>query len=101
MSQEHHLKLHTNYFDVVKRGEKNFEVRRDDRGFQKGDVLILHRYGEDTIINKSGYLKGRTLTSEMDSDTIYRRITYILTGGQHGIDPGHVVLGIAAMEGRR
>lgn len=35
---EHHLKLDSHYFDAVASGDKNFEVRRDDRGFQKGDI---------------------------------------------------------------
>lgn len=44
---EHVLKTLPDYFDAVARGEKTFEVRRDDRGFQKGDILVLHRLGRD------------------------------------------------------
>ena len=36
MAQEHILKTWPNYFDAVKRGEKPFEVRRDDRGCTGG-----------------------------------------------------------------
>lgn len=40
----HELKTLPQYWDAVQRGEKTFEVRRDDRGFQKGDVLELVRH---------------------------------------------------------
>ena len=36
---EHIVKTHPVYFDAVKRGDKRFEIRRDDRGYQKGDSL--------------------------------------------------------------
>jgi hypothetical protein len=93
---EHHLKLDKNYFDAVASGDKNFEVRRDDRGFQKGDVLHLHKYGTDWM-GKTGYLKGGNSDLESVSDTISARITYILTGGQFGIETGFVVMGIVLL----
>jgi|CXWL01.1.fsa_nt_gi hypothetical protein len=43
----HELKTLPQYWDAVQRGEKTFEVRRDDRGFQKGDVLELVRHDGD------------------------------------------------------
>lgn len=36
---EHELKTRAVYFDAVQRGEKNFEVRKNDREFAVGDVL--------------------------------------------------------------
>ncbi|KEJ91115.1 DUF3850 domain-containing protein [Synergistes jonesii] len=44
MQQTHHLKLDKYYWDAVKSGDKPFEVRKNDRGFQKGDVLCFHKY---------------------------------------------------------
>lgn len=85
--QRHELKCRPNYFDATERGEKNFEVRRDDRGFQKGDEIILIRTREDrqTEIEYDYHGKKRT---------IQRTILYVLTGGQFGIEPGWVVLGL-------
>lgn len=91
---DHHLKIAKEYFDAVASGDKNFEVRRDDRGFQKGDVLHLHKYGKDRL-GEYCYLRGSRSETERGSDTISARITYILTGGQFGIEPGFVVMGIA------
>jgi ASC-1-like (ASCH) protein len=78
---EHELKCHPPYFDAIKRGEKPFEVRRDDRGFQKGDHLQLRRFDPDT----------RNYTGER----LYLRVTYVLTDGHPGIVPGYVVMGLA------
>lgn len=87
MSQSHELKTAAAYWDAVSREEKTFEVRRDDRGFQKGDLLILLRMREDrpTIYDISPAGSKRRLE---------RRISYILTGGQFGVEPGYVVMGL-------
>lgn len=95
---EHELKVATAYFDALASGEKNFEVRRDDRGFQRGDVLVLRRYGKSfsSAIGAFQYLRGTSNCMASEADTVRRRITYVLTGGQFGIEPGFVVLGLAA-----
>ena len=35
----HKLKLYKEYADVVLSGEKSFEIRFDDRGYQRGDFI--------------------------------------------------------------
>ena len=40
----HELKTLPDYFQRIWDGEKNFEVRRNDRGFQKGDEVLLDEY---------------------------------------------------------
>jgi ASC-1-like (ASCH) protein len=40
----HKLKIRPEYYDAVASGEKCFEVRFNDRGYQKGDVLVLTWY---------------------------------------------------------
>ena len=86
---EHKLKTWPNYWDAVACGDKTFEVRRDDRGFQKGDVLVLQKY---TI--GDGYI---TCSGERFKIQELRKIiTYVLTGGQLGIEPGYVVIGLGA-----
>ncbi|NBW10818.1 MAG: DUF3850 domain-containing protein [Caulobacteraceae bacterium] len=89
--QTHKLATWPQYWDAVHRGEKTFEVRRDDRGFQRGDILELQRC-ERTRFG--------TFEVEMDFNgyhpkhVIRKEITYILTGGQFGIEPGYVVMGL-------
>jgi len=40
----HKLKTISPYFEAVVSGDKTFEVRRNDRSFQKGDILELHHW---------------------------------------------------------
>lgn len=80
----HYLKTLPPYWEAIDRGEKNFEVRRDDLGFQKGDILVLCYFDE-----YMGEDKSKQLT---------RRVTWILTGGQLGIEPGYVVMALEKVD---
>jgi hypothetical protein len=82
-TREHTLKTRAEYWDALASGEKTFEVRRDDRGFQKGDILVLRRMRES---DPSLY--------DYENKTLRCQITFILTGGQLGIEPGHVIMGL-------
>ena len=94
--QEHNLKTLAPYWDAVARGEKTFEVRRDDRGFQKGDILLLRRMDDD---NRRIYQTANGHSSFPDYVlTIKARVEYVLTGGQFGIEPGYVVMALADIE---
>jgi hypothetical protein len=78
----HLLKTLPEYWDAILRGEKTFEVRLNDRRFKKGDVLVLVRL----------------LSPLPDSaPTLLRRVSYILPGGQFGIESGYVVMGLEAL----
>lgn len=92
MSKIHHLKTLPAYYDAVERGEKTFEIRRDDRGFQRGDVVRLKRFDPQL-----GYTSapGGGRFSEMSLD---RRILWILTGGQFGVEPGYVILALGTLD---
>jgi hypothetical protein len=89
--KEHVLKTLPDYWDAVELGLKNFEVRRDDRGFQKGDVLVLQKLDRDTFGRPSihvEYRNGKPVE-------IRRKVVWVLTGGQFGIEPGHVVMALS------
>jgi hypothetical protein len=90
MPTEHILKTFVDYWRAVESGEKTFEVRRDDRGFQKGDVLVLRCMEK----NFRGHWVEKRHTHDNSPYQIRRKITYVLTGGQLGIEPGYVVLGL-------
>lgn len=77
----HYLKTTAVCFDAVERGEKTFEVRRNDRLFQKGDTVVLERL--DT--------NGETV--ELGRELQFR-VGWILPGGQFGIEPGYVVFAL-------
>ena len=84
---EHKLKTLAPYWDAIHRGEKLFEVRRDDKGFQKGDFLLLQKFD-------GKYYETEGFEISAPIKTLRKKITYILTGGQFGIQPGYVVLGL-------
>lgn len=46
----HELKIWESFFNQVESGKKPFEIRKNDRGFAVGDVLILR----ETIHTPSG-----------------------------------------------
>lgn len=88
----HSLKTAAPYWDAIAAGWKNFEVRRDDRGFQRGDTLMLRRMSDD----HPSYYKTPTGESEYPRDalTIEATVAWVLTGGQLGVEPGYVVMAL-------
>lgn len=82
MSKTHKLKIFPEYFNAVKVGTKTFEIRKNDRRFKVGDVLILKEYG--ICEGVKGY-SGKKITKE---------VTYILEGGQYGLEEGYVILAL-------
>lgn len=67
----HELKIWPAYYQAVADGSKNFEVRVNDRGFQKGDLVKLREW--DPTINSAGKPWGYTV-----ADTLTFRIGYVL-----------------------
>jgi Domain of unknown function (DUF3850) len=95
MAETHSIKTREPYWSAQRRGEKLFEVRRDDRGYQKGDILLCRRYGPPrwSTMKAPDYLDEHgDRTSEDDAATNHFEIVYVLTGGQFGIELGYVVL---------
>jgi hypothetical protein len=76
----HYLKTWTQYFDRIVSGEKNFEVRKNDRDFQVNDVLVLKEWYPN-LQKYSG-----------NQETVI--VTYILHGPEFGIEDGHCVMSI-------
>ena len=74
----HELKTLPEYYGAVLSGQKTFELRRDDRGFQVGDTLKLREYENDEYT-------GREIT---------RRVIYIRRGPVYGLAEGWAILGL-------
>ncbi|HBE9627327.1 TPA: DUF3850 domain-containing protein [Clostridioides difficile] len=73
----HELKILPQYFKEVANGNKNFEVRKNDRGFKKGDLLVLQEFDGEKYTG----LETR------------KEITYLLDNSNY-LQDGYVVLGI-------
>jgi len=76
---EHNLKTWDEFMVDIARGEKTFEVRKNDRGFKKDDMLVL--LGWDNQNNK------------YTGQQIKVRVTYVLRGGAFGIEKDYCVMG--------
>lgn len=75
----HYLKILPKWFEDVQSGQKNFEIRRFDRPFQTGDILILQEWDR-------GKYTGREIT---------KQIQYIYCGdGTYGLSKDFCVLGL-------
>ena len=48
----HELKIWPQYFCRVKDGTKTFEVRKNDRGFQPGDTVVLREYDPAIVVKE-------------------------------------------------
>lgn len=76
---EHELKIYLTYFEDVISGKKKFEIRKNDRKFRVGDILILKEW--DNI-----KYSGREARAE---------VIYLIDDKFVGIQPGYVVMGIS------
>ena len=78
----HYIKIRESFAEAVYTGDKTFEVRKNDRGYQKGDLVCFKvLYDSD----------GLEMISHPLHDQCFR-ITYVLNGW--GIEDGYVVFGI-------
>lgn len=75
---EHELKIYPKYYEDVISGQKTFEVRKNDRNFNVGDMLILKEW--DNI-----KYSGRNVKA---------KVIYLMDDKFIGIQQGYVVLGI-------
>lgn len=63
----HEIKLRDEFADAVLNGEKTFEIRVNDRGYQKGDKVVFHVLSDGVPI------------PHPIENHVYE-ITYVLTG---------------------
>lgn len=95
---EHVLKVKPPYFDALLDRSKTFEVRKNDRGFQTGDTLLLWEYEQHSSgLWCSGPACGMHAGPQGSRPRWVRKvITFVYSGDPRfgGIEPGHVVLAL-------
>lgn len=79
--RRHRLKIAKMFFDTVDTGKKSFELQKNDRNYQIGDILELHEMsnGEET---------GRVTE---------KQVIYVLEGFK-GLEEGYCILGLSEVE---
>ena len=76
----HSIKIASRYYEAVLRKDKKFEIRKDDRGYQVGDTVILEEWDDE----KEQYT-GRWQQVE---------ISYVLRDcPEYGLMPGFCIFG--------
>lgn len=107
MSFRHNLKLYDEYWFDVKCGRKSFEVRKNDRGYQLGDVVVFYRYSREPR-GYLGYYDGKDdyqyidennefVETENEAESMMYQITYVFPLAIGGINYNYVVFGISKL----
>jgi hypothetical protein len=86
----HELKCHPEPYQAVKRGDKPFEFRKDDRGFNVGDTLWLREW--DPKRGYDFYIPELPESNSYTGDECRRLVTYIIREG-FGIPEGYCIMG--------
>ncbi len=55
--REHDLKTWPEPFQAVWRGEKHYELRRDDRSYEVGDTLILNEWDPNLMVYSGRHIR--------------------------------------------
>lgn len=81
----HTLKTWTTYFQQMRSGKKTFEIRKNDRGFQLGDLLICWDYDPEL--------------EQYSGDKLYYRVTYLTDASDFGaLSEGFVCMSLSPLE---
>lgn len=82
----HKIKILESFANAVDIGDKTFEIRKNDRGYQRGDLVeFVVLYDSDNLKFTSHPLYGKRY-----------EITYVLSGW--GLEDGYCVFGIKPVE---
>lgn len=81
----HDLKVWPEFFTALWEGKKTFEVRKNDRGYAIGDILVLREYAPGP--------------DEYTGRVEHRLVTYLVSGDDpqgyaFGVQKGFVVMGL-------
>ena len=94
----HVLKTLDYVWDAVASGAKRWEVRKNDRGFQSGDTVVLRKLrpngiDEDKTLDDT-HKAGAVVIGHWCFRDLRFRIGWMLQGGQFGIEPGYCVFNL-------
>jgi len=100
MAKTHELKTLPIYFDAVLRGDKTFEIRKNDRDFQTGDTLVLKEWDpakqSPPVPWGDPVPTAPRLPGEFTGAELRCVVSYVLIDvyEKFGVKPGFAVLGI-------
>lgn len=92
----HKLKIQKQYADEIDAGRKLFEIRYNDRNFQKGDLIEFKVVEKDNLYYKRDQIP---YTECIDFESKKFLITYVLSYFPEGLKDNYVILGILPVTG--
>lgn len=81
------LKIYPEYFQDILEGKKTFEIRKNDRNYQVGDILNLKEYYNEAYTSEP-YYSGRELKV---------KVTYILDNESY-LQPDYICMGFEKLQ---
>lgn len=113
MPQTHKIKCHPAPFSAIARGDKRFEMRKNDRDYQTGDTLIIGEWdpekwleprkwgletnGDNTV---TGLVAPPQAPGMFTGNEVTARVTYCLHGPKYGVPEGYVCMSLEVGETR-
>ena len=79
----HELKTWPKHFDLIAKGQKPFELRKNDRGFKVADILMLQRFDPEKGVYTGAEIQAVVL-SVLENFT--------------GIESGYCIIGIQVLK---
>ena len=83
----HELKSDNAVFKAAVKGDKTFEIRRNDRNFEVGDLLLLR---ETVYTGQEMKAQGKPL--KYTGNMLLLKVSYILHGPAYGLPEGMCIM---------
>jgi len=97
----HELKTVNPYFSDIWDTRKSFEIRKDDRGFQQGDILWLREYEPNMLYDKENDCLVICGTQPYSGREILCMVSHILPAGKfEGLATGYCCMEIKVLQRR-
>lgn len=93
----HHLKTVEPYFTDVYEGNKPFEVRFNDRGYNKGDILVLEKWSTRKLASVNGDLGFVDCDLRKTSAYVIAKVGYVLDAKEF-CKEGYITMAITVLD---
>ena len=95
----HELKIKKGYLIAIEQGLKTFELRKNDRNYEVGDLIHFIPVEDDKPIEIPFTYHFRILRSPIDD--VYQIIFILKDVPEYGLDKDYCILGIKRLEQER
>lgn len=96
--RHHYLKTAKAALLAVQSGEKTFEVRKNDRLYQQGDVVTLQAIEGESLTTYGRCHDGTIAGDDADARSVTCRVGFVLCGPAFGVEAGYCAFSLLPME---